>query len=224
MQSGQFCVAIDRLFFQARWTFREITPDEYDRAAQHRPELCPLRALGDPRSGRELLADFDADCAVTLEDLAAAAAGRRFLEQLPARLLALARHMAAASVGGQVLTGVLAQLSRAHSLLDADTSNKGRHTLLENGCSSSSREPAVACREDVAPAALMQAGTAGSPSRMVGGVAGFAGDPSPALPNEPAVSRPQSSGGDSYDGMEVEPATSEAAERISVRRLVMDCD
>ena len=85
---------------QARWAVREIDPDEYDAAAHRWPEHCPLRALGDGRSGRELLAGFPADDALTLRDLAAAPAGRLLLAQLPMRLEALALRFAEIAVGG----------------------------------------------------------------------------------------------------------------------------
>ena len=50
---------------EVRRTFREIGPDEYDTATRLRPEACPMFALGDRRSGRQLLADFAADNAAT---------------------------------------------------------------------------------------------------------------------------------------------------------------
>lgn len=43
-----------------------ISPDEYDAAAARTPALCPLRVMGDFRSGRELLADVARDRALPL--------------------------------------------------------------------------------------------------------------------------------------------------------------
>ena len=76
---------------------RAISPDEYDAAARRRPECCPLYALGDGRSGRDLLAALAADASRTLPDLAADPAGRGFLAALPARLAALAARLAGAA-------------------------------------------------------------------------------------------------------------------------------
>ena len=51
---------------QVRHVARRITPDEYDAAALRSPSSVPLRAMGDWRTGRELLADADADLAAPL--------------------------------------------------------------------------------------------------------------------------------------------------------------
>jgi hypothetical protein len=40
---------------------RPITADEYDAAVMRAPEECPLFAMGDLRSGRQLLEDCAAD-------------------------------------------------------------------------------------------------------------------------------------------------------------------
>ena len=40
---------------------RAITADEYDDAVRWAPSSCPLFAMGDRRSGRELLEQADAD-------------------------------------------------------------------------------------------------------------------------------------------------------------------
>ncbi len=48
---------------QVRYLTQAITPAQYDFAAMQWPELCPLRYLGDRRSGHELLAQFEADAA-----------------------------------------------------------------------------------------------------------------------------------------------------------------
>ena len=66
---------------------------------RHRQEACPLFALDDHRSGRQLLADFDADEALTVVDLPATPASRRSLGLPPVRLEALTRHFAAAAAG-----------------------------------------------------------------------------------------------------------------------------
>ena len=39
---------------QARYLTQAVTPDEYDAAAARSPEMCPLRYLGDTRSGRQV--------------------------------------------------------------------------------------------------------------------------------------------------------------------------
>jgi hypothetical protein len=76
---------------------REIGPDEYDAAVRRRPDCCPLYAMGDRRCGRALLADFPADDAAALRDLAAAPAGHGLLASIPHSLAALARFFASAS-------------------------------------------------------------------------------------------------------------------------------
>ena len=55
---------------QVRFLTRIVTPDDYDAAARLRPETCPMYYMGDRRTGRQLLADFDADAAVTVAALA----------------------------------------------------------------------------------------------------------------------------------------------------------
>ena len=75
---------------EVRRTFREIGPDEYDMATRLQPEACPLFALGDRRSGRQLLADSPADNIAPLSALPSTASGRRFLASLPAAVRALA--------------------------------------------------------------------------------------------------------------------------------------
>ena len=74
-------------------TYRAIGPDEYDEATRRRPEACPMFALGDRRSGRQLLADFAADNATPLAALTRTAAGRCFLAGLPAAVHALAGRL-----------------------------------------------------------------------------------------------------------------------------------
>ena len=63
-----------------RYLTRIITPEDYDAAVRLRPETCPMHYMGDRRTGRQLLADFRADAAVSVAALAqhlavAAAAG-----------------------------------------------------------------------------------------------------------------------------------------------------
>ena len=53
-----------------RYLTRVVSPDDYDAAARLRPETCPMHYMGDRRTGRQLLADFDADAAVTVAALA----------------------------------------------------------------------------------------------------------------------------------------------------------
>ena len=55
---------------QVRCLTRVLTPDDYDAAARLRPETCPMYYMGDRRTGRQLLADLDADAAVTVAALA----------------------------------------------------------------------------------------------------------------------------------------------------------
>ena len=46
-----------------RYLTRVVTAEEYDEAVRRVPEMCPLYYMGDRRTGRQLLADFDADAA-----------------------------------------------------------------------------------------------------------------------------------------------------------------
>jgi hypothetical protein len=50
-----------------RYLTRTVTPDEYDAAARRAPETCPMYYMGDRRTGRQLLADFEADAAARLQ-------------------------------------------------------------------------------------------------------------------------------------------------------------
>jgi hypothetical protein len=63
---------------------RAITPDEYDAAVRIDPAQCPLYALGDRRSGRELLAAAAADAQRTVAGMAATQAGRAELDGIAA--------------------------------------------------------------------------------------------------------------------------------------------
>ena len=49
-----------------RHSYRPITPEQYDAAVARSPFSCPLHAMGDLRTGAQLLADFEADSAVSL--------------------------------------------------------------------------------------------------------------------------------------------------------------
>ena len=46
-----------------RYLTRTVTPDEYDEAVRRAPETCPMYYMGDRRTGRQLLDDFEADAA-----------------------------------------------------------------------------------------------------------------------------------------------------------------
>ena len=105
-----------------RYLTRVVSPDDYDAAARLRPETCPMHYMGDRRTGRQLLADFDADAAVTvaalarhLAEIAAGAAGddaiarggymracggRGLLEGMAAAVGRLAEFLARAGPGG----------------------------------------------------------------------------------------------------------------------------
>ena len=61
-----------------------ITPDEYDDAVRRTPALCPLFALGDRRSGRELLAAADYDAQRSLAGMAGTWTGRAELDCIAA--------------------------------------------------------------------------------------------------------------------------------------------
>ena len=80
---------------QLRHSYAPIGPDEYDAAVRRAPSLCVPHAMGDHRSGRQLLADAAADAAVTVPRLSASPAGARLagrmLDGLRARLAAYVR-------------------------------------------------------------------------------------------------------------------------------------
>jgi hypothetical protein len=67
---------------------RAITADEYDATAAACPESCPLVAMGDRRTGQQLLHDAPADSAVSLRQFF------RYLHQDPAREAAFLRRLA----------------------------------------------------------------------------------------------------------------------------------
>ena len=68
---------------------QRISPEEYDEAVLRRPRTCPLWALGDRRSGRQLLADAAADAARGLDRVVSEPAGRASLDALAAHVEAL---------------------------------------------------------------------------------------------------------------------------------------
>jgi hypothetical protein len=68
---------------------RIITPEEYDAAVLREPNSCPLFAMGDRRSGSQLLADAYADAGQTVAQLASTANGRAQLESIAAAAEAL---------------------------------------------------------------------------------------------------------------------------------------
>ncbi len=65
---------------------RAVTPEEYDAAPRRFPARCPLYALGDRRSGRELLADAAADARRSVAEMAATRAGRAELDRIAAAM------------------------------------------------------------------------------------------------------------------------------------------
>ncbi len=72
--------------------FRVITPEEYDAAVQRDPMCSPLTATGDYRSGRQLLADSDADLTRTIASMAASREGRVELETIANAIEAMVRN------------------------------------------------------------------------------------------------------------------------------------
>ena len=71
---------------QVSYHCRLITPDEYDAAVLTAPRACPLFAMGDLRSGRQLLEDFDADARWTVRRLAESRRGSPALRRMTAAL------------------------------------------------------------------------------------------------------------------------------------------
>ncbi len=54
-----------------RYLTRIVTPDDYDTAVRLQPETCPMHYMGDRRTGHKLLAEADADAAITVAALPA---------------------------------------------------------------------------------------------------------------------------------------------------------
>jgi hypothetical protein len=75
---------------QTKNVMRAVTPEEYDAAVLRDPAMSPLYALGDRRSGRELLAAADNDAQRTLLAFAATRAGRAELDGIAAAVDLLA--------------------------------------------------------------------------------------------------------------------------------------
>jgi hypothetical protein len=73
--------------------YRVITPEEYDAAVQRDPMCSPLTATGDFRSGRQLLADTEADLTRTIASLAASREGRAELDAIAAAIEAITRSL-----------------------------------------------------------------------------------------------------------------------------------
>ena len=70
---------------QINISIRNIDPMEYDSAAAHSPQCCPLVLAGDRRSGQSLLDDAAADSAVTICSLVQSAEGRKIVSNVAAR-------------------------------------------------------------------------------------------------------------------------------------------
>ncbi len=75
---------------QTKNILRIITPEEYDDAVRRNPTASPLYALGDRRSGSELLAAATQDAQCTLLAMAATQAGRAELDGIAAAVELLA--------------------------------------------------------------------------------------------------------------------------------------
>ncbi len=71
---------------QTKNSLRVVTPEEYDDAVCRDPTASPLYALGDRRSGRELLAAASEDAQRTLFTMTATRAGRAELDGIAAAL------------------------------------------------------------------------------------------------------------------------------------------
>ena len=69
---------------QVLHSFHPVSPEEYDATADYIPLSCPLRALGDTRSGRQLLAETDTDTAIKIGSPRCTAAGAGRLERVAA--------------------------------------------------------------------------------------------------------------------------------------------
>ena len=70
--------------WQMKSVMHIVTPEEYDAAVRLDPTVSPLYALGDRRSGRELLADAAHDAQRTLLAMTATRAGRAELDDIAA--------------------------------------------------------------------------------------------------------------------------------------------
>ena len=79
---------------QGKHLFRIIQPAEYDEALQRTPWLCTLAAVGDLRSGQELLDAAASDAHRSMGALAATRHGREALDRLAAHLEAVVARWA----------------------------------------------------------------------------------------------------------------------------------
>ncbi len=75
---------------QTKNIMRVVTPEEYDDAVRRNPTASPLYALGDRRSGIELLAAVDEDAKNSLLAMTATQAGRAELDRIAAAVELLA--------------------------------------------------------------------------------------------------------------------------------------
>jgi hypothetical protein len=71
---------------QVKMAHQPITPSEYDEAALRVPHCCPLVAMGDSRSGQELVDDVGTDSVQTVEAMAGTVKGRSRLDRLAQHL------------------------------------------------------------------------------------------------------------------------------------------
>ena len=105
---------------QVRFLTRIVTPDDCDAAARLRPETCPMYYMGDRRTGRQLLADFDADAVVTVAALALHIAGAGDGAGHPAGAGGIARGGYMRACGGRgLLEGMAAAVGRLAEVLAA---------------------------------------------------------------------------------------------------------
>jgi hypothetical protein len=69
--------------------FQVISPDKFDAAVCREPASCPLFAMGDRRSGHQLLADASTDVGYTVAAYTSTARGRAELDAIAAAAEAL---------------------------------------------------------------------------------------------------------------------------------------
>ena len=63
------CIELKSKLWQVRHLLRPVGPEEYDAATACLSNLCPLYALGDLRSGTQLLNESEADAQLSLQGL-----------------------------------------------------------------------------------------------------------------------------------------------------------
>ena len=83
---------------------REIDAAEYDAAALRAPHECPLLAMGDLRSGRQLLEDFHADGRLTVARMSESRRGSPQLRRLAAAVAELAGRLEAYAAEAEAAT------------------------------------------------------------------------------------------------------------------------